>query len=711
MESSHQLKVQSHILRLLGDQLIGHDRLAVFELVKNSYDADASAVSVTLNLQDPIPSITILDNGTGMSFDTLVNAWLEIGTDSKRSSVGKKRSLEFNRKPLGEKGVGRLAVQKLGQNLKLITKQKDGYEYEFSIDWDALISSSKYLDNNMQIKITKNESPKYFKLSHGTFIEITSLHNSDWTRRDIRDLYRLVKSLSNPFSTNDSFNVELNLPGREDDISDLPDVEDMLGNALWKFIFRIDKNGTLRYAYIFNPPRFKNLKPDFKRFTEKLPLVPEDKDDLANKASDKRNKNIFLTPEELNGIGPITGRIYAFLQTSEVLKLMGNSQQLKNWLIAQSGVRVYRDQIRVFNYGEPGDDWLRLNTRRINTPGGKFGTNSIVSYINLSLEQSALLQEKTNREGFDENESYKMLRRITLSVFERFESRHSSDRTAIDTAIKGEGIIPPFDQAIDKIKKTASKHKLQAEIGPALISIKNELDRYREVMTASGVAAMNINLAFHEMVHGVDRIVYQLETNVNPEAIQKTVTHLRSLLATFKPLLKKEKTKTLPAEELTKRVLAMHEHRFPRHEIILSNRTSDSDKGINFNVKGPINLIIGALSNIIDNAIYWSRYRKERDGGDLSAAILIISTWDAELKEGIIAVIDNGPGFQLPEEAIGKPFATTKTGGMGLGLYYARLVMESIQGKLLICSAAELREDLGFSENYDGSAVVLQFKD
>ncbi|AZE90841.1 ATP-binding protein [Pseudomonas orientalis] len=711
MEPSYQLKVQSHILRLLGDQLIGHDRLAVFELVKNSYDADSSEVSVTLDLHKPVPSITVLDNGSGMSIETLVNAWLEIGTDSKRSKEGKKRSPEFNRKPLGEKGVGRLAVQKLGKTLKLITKQENGSEYEFTINWDALINSSKYLDNKMQVQILKNEIPKYFTSSHGTFIEITELHNSDWTRRDIRDLYRLVKSLSNPFSTNDSFNVELNIPGREDDISDLPDVGDMLGNALWKFIFRIDKKGTLRYAYIFNPPRFKNLKPDFKRFVEKLPLISEDKDDLANKNSEKRNKNIFLTPDELEGIGPITGRIYAFLQTSEVLKLMGNSQQLKNWLIAQSGVRVYRDQIRVFNYGEPGDDWLRLNTRRINTPGGKFGTNSIVSYINLSLEQSTHLQEKTNREGFDENDCYKLLRRITLSIFERFESRHAVDRTAIDVAIKGEGTVPPFDQAIDKIKKTATKHKLQAEIGPALISIKNELDKYREVMTASGVAAMNINLAFHEMVHGVDRIVYQLETNVNPEAIQKTVTHLRSLLATFKPLLKKEKTKTLPAEELTKRVLAMHEHRFPRHEIVLSNRTSDGDDGINFNVKGPINLIIGALSNIIDNAIYWSRYRKERDNGKLDAAILIISTWDVELKEGIIAVIDNGPGFQLPEEAIGKPFATTKTGGMGLGLYYARLVMESIQGKLIICPAEELREDLGFSKNYDGSAVVLQFKD
>ncbi|QHF09494.1 ATP-binding protein [Pseudomonas syringae] len=711
METSHQLKVQSHILRLLGDQLIGHDRLAVFELVKNSYDADSSHVTVLLDLSAKKPKITIEDNGSGMSLQTIVNAWLEVGTDSKRSLQGKKRSTEFNRKPLGEKGVGRLAVQKLGKTLRLVTKQATGSEHELTIDWDKLINSSKYLDSKMKVKITENKKPKHFKTSHGTYIEISELHNSDWTRKDIRDLYRLVKSLSNPFNAADSFEVKLDIPGREDDIADLPDVGDMLENAMWKFTFKLDNNGILRYGYIFKPPRYKGLKAGWTHVTGRLPLTQEDKDDLSGKPTNKRDKNIFLTKDELKGIGALKGRIYAFQQSSTMLKLMGNSLQLKNWLAAQSGVRVYRDQIRVFNYGEPGDDWLRLNTRRINTPGGKFGTNSIVSYIDLSLEQSHKLQEKTNREGFDENDSYKMLRRIILSIFERFEFEHADDRKAIDMAIKGEEKTEPLEQALNKIKKTAAKYKIQDEVGPALLSIKNELDKYREVMTHSGVAAMNINLAFHEMVHGVDRIVYQLESNVNPAAIQKTVSHLRSLLATFKPLLKRETNKSLPAHEIVKRVLAMHEHRFPRHEIVLSNRTLVEEDSVKFNVKGPINLILGALSNIIDNAIYWSRYRKERDSSKTSAAILVISSWDEIEKKGMIAVVDNGPGFQLPEESIGKPFATTKTGGMGLGLYYARLVMESIQGSLMICPAENLRDDFKFSKNYDGTAVILQFKD
>jgi hypothetical protein len=81
---------------------------------------------------------------------------------------------------------------------------------------------------------------------------------------------------------------------------------------------------------------------------------------------------------------------------------------------------VYRDGVRVFNYGERNDDWLGLNVRRINTPGGKFGTNSIVAAVHLHLDKSHGLREKTNREGFDQNDTFDRLKRIVLSAVELF---------------------------------------------------------------------------------------------------------------------------------------------------------------------------------------------------------------------------------------------------------------------------------------------------
>lgn len=121
-------RVQSHVLKLLGDELIGHDRLAVFELVKNAYDADATEVVVKLALGTEPPMIVVSDNGTGMTADTIEHAWLEIGTDAKRTKGERKRT-PMGRVPLGEKGVGRLAVQKLGAQVKLTTRHEGSPEY------------------------------------------------------------------------------------------------------------------------------------------------------------------------------------------------------------------------------------------------------------------------------------------------------------------------------------------------------------------------------------------------------------------------------------------------------------------------------------------------------------------------------------------------------------------------------------------------------
>ena len=109
MEITSAFKARAHLLKLLGDELIGDDRLAIFELVKNAYDADATKVEVMLDLGSTNPKIVVTDHqGHGMSEETILGKWMEIGTDSKRKE--RIRSPRFKRMPLGGKGVGRLAV-------------------------------------------------------------------------------------------------------------------------------------------------------------------------------------------------------------------------------------------------------------------------------------------------------------------------------------------------------------------------------------------------------------------------------------------------------------------------------------------------------------------------------------------------------------------------------------------------------------------------
>lgn len=398
-------RVQSHVLKLLGDQLIGHDRLAVFELVKNAYDADAKTVTVTLDLGGTAPKISVIDDGIGMSADTIENAWLQIGTDFKRNPEARKRS-PLGRVALGEKGVGRLAVQKLGDTIRLVTRQQGQTEHSFKISWGALIDSARYLGDGLEVEVAEHLSPEEFTSKSGTLVEITDLHHTNWSRREIRDLYRLVTSLCNPFEEASSFEVVLALPGNEAVVADLPSLEEMLASAVWKFDYAIAESGDITWSYEFRPPRFKNLTPRaVGPVIEKLPLIGSDPDDVSPGTTERFEEqlegalepvddHIFVRPTDLEGIGPISGCIYAFHRRDEILKASGAPQQLKKWLDQQTGVRVYRDNIRVFNYGEVGEDWLGLDARRINRPAGKLGTQSVIAQVSLDLAKSFNLREK-----------------------------------------------------------------------------------------------------------------------------------------------------------------------------------------------------------------------------------------------------------------------------------------------------------------------------
>lgn len=120
-------KVKPRLLTLLGEQLIRDANLAVFELVKNAYDADATMCLVTLENPDNQATGCILveDDGIGMDEATLRNVWLVIATDFRlKQRAASTRSEKFNRFPLGEKGLGRLSIHKLGRSIRLITRVK-----------------------------------------------------------------------------------------------------------------------------------------------------------------------------------------------------------------------------------------------------------------------------------------------------------------------------------------------------------------------------------------------------------------------------------------------------------------------------------------------------------------------------------------------------------------------------------------------------------
>ena len=250
--SKSVFKPRARLLLQLGDQLIKNENIAVLELVKNSYDADARNVIIKMERVNEKGGgrIEILDDGIGMDEDVIKNAWLEPGSDYKAKIYkSKKLSTKYKRLPIGEKGIGRFGVHKLGDKIELITRQKDNDEIVVEIDWQEF-AKNKYLEK-AEFEVI-GRTPEYFKRHrHGTRIIITQLRVA-WDRRMVRDLYRALFTLSSPFKTVDHFTIKFEIDNKEwlTGLIDWKEVKDL---ALYHFKVKLKGTEITEFKYTFMP--------------------------------------------------------------------------------------------------------------------------------------------------------------------------------------------------------------------------------------------------------------------------------------------------------------------------------------------------------------------------------------------------------------------------------------------------------------------------
>lgn len=694
-------RANSHILSLLGDELIGTDNLAIFELIKNAYDADATKVKVIFeDINTPNAKIIIEDNGCGMSLKTIENSWLEIGTSFKRGK-NRKASNIFGRISLGEKGVGRLAVHKLATNIKLETKESnDLFGSTLEINWGDLMRNTTYIEDT-RVVVSDCENVFFINGQHGTRIILTDLRRRRWERKEIRGLARTINTLMSPFEEKkDNFNVELFLPELQQSwINDIFNIKQILESAIYHFKFSISIDGTYNWEYEFTPP--SNLKID-----------SNTKDNIEEKNQDKvlmlynNKENLILKQEDLKGLGPISGELHVFNLSPEVLSTFNQTKNIKDYLRDNAGVRVYRDGIRVYNYGEPGNDWMGLDVVRTNNPGAKFGNNTILGVVNLDLKESLILKEKTNREGFDKNETYEHFENICFSIVSHAANIAKPDRERLDYSIKKEKPTKKvgFSETMNDLKEQISKKNLESELGNAVLKVEKDYMEMRDVMLNSGMAGLNLSLVFHEVEREIRYINEDIKRGSGLNTISQKVTNLMLLLDGFSPLLKQQNRKAENIAKIVQRVKNLSQSRFNYHKILLSCPllTNESE---DFQVFTQSNLLVSAINNIIDNSIYWTRVKHEKIGEEHKPYIYI-STNLKDFNGPTLIIGDNGDGFKLSSEELTRPFVTTRPGGMGLGLYYASLVMELAGGKLLIIDP----KDYDIPNVVTGAVIALEFK-
>lgn len=676
----HTFAITPRVIAHLGEDLIKNENIALVELVKNSYDAQATFCEVEFFfIGDELSKITITDDGVGMDLDTIENVWLVIGTDNKKKQLEHPSS---GRLPLGEKGIGRLGVHKLGRKIHIQT-HKFGYnEVVIDIDWAKLEKANSIDDFPIQVTEQIHSS---LPIPHGTKITISDL-KGDWNRRKLRNVYRDLASLNSPFNEkNDSFVVEVK--SNTNVFEGLPPIADILKVAMYRGHCVIDGDEIKDFYYQFTPwESLSNIQGREVRALSEEDKYLKRRKDIAT--SRNRNK-IVLENFSLSDykIGKIILDFFIFEKDTAVFSFMNMERTILNsYLRENSGVRVYRDGVRIYNYGEKDSDWLSLDLNRLKRAGDNISNNIIIGSVGISRRESTDLKEKTNREGFIENEAYfAFVDAVTyvLDLITRY--RNTDKRRLINVYKKDKRVIEPvlsdLSSAVEIIKDKVSDEKAREDILHYLNRVNDQYIEVRDILIRSANAGLNLGGVIHDMEKQVDALISCIN-NDNFESVKNIAHNLENIISGYTVFLKKTSIKTTNMSTIVSAVIDNNKFRFTDHRIkIYSNR-----KNVNFEAKLSQTEAIGALTNLIDNSIYWvSQSRKD----DRKIYVYITDEIDNYIS---IVVCDNGCGFKMPPEQALRPFITGKplNTGMGLGLHIAHEVMQAMKGKLLILDANEM---------------------
>jgi signal transduction histidine kinase len=684
-------KPRARLLLLLGDQLIRDPGVAVFELVKNAFDADSPSVTVTMSrVEDPLRGqIIVEDNGVGMDADTVSGVWLEPGTDHRIKEKEKgEPTPKYKRVPIGEKGVGRFAAHKLGNKIRLITRSAGSQEVLVEIDWENDFKDKRYL-NEVEVKVIERIPEHFTGRKTGTRLEITQLRDT-WSRGMVRDLARAVSAICSPFSGVGDFKPKLVLEDHDDWLHGLLDVKDVLKFSLYQAKCLL-KGGRLSYEYRFTP--FPGMdRVEARKVTHSLALG--DSKHLIN----LNNHNI----------GPVELKLYVFDQDARVLKLgeVNDKKGLKEFLNESGGVRVYRGGMRVYDYGERGNDWLGLGGRRVNVPTKRLSNNLIVGAVSLDIRKSVDLKlnrgliEKTNREGFVENTDYEAFRDAVAYALQSIEVERNMDKRRIRTAYSDSKLKEPVLEDITELREIVQKKKLTEEIGPYLDRIETDFRAIRERLLTSATAGLSLSVVIHEVEKGVAELVLAVEGDKATNRIRALAKHLAELIEGFSALVRRSGVSTERASSLISQALFNLELRLKVHKIEVVKRPRRGD----FDVKCSRRLVISTIMNLIDNSIWWLDNKWGDQAGKKKILIEQLNDLDGH---GAIVVADNGPGFIDPPEFLVEPFLSRKPDGMGLGLHVASEVMKAQGGALVFPD----KGDIDLPKEFDGAVVALSFKE
>lgn len=488
MQKPLQFKISSALKNIIGRDLITDDFIAVFELVKNSYDAHATRVDVIFdNIYSDNGKIIIKDNGKGMSYQDLLDKWLFVARSSKKegdeeeSYKNYRDKIKVKRAYAGAKGIGRFSCDRLGSELYLETlKDEESAKVEALVtDWNKFEedSNNEFVNVSVLHETLKKSS---YSLTQGTVLEISNLH-SEWDREKFEDLKNSLARLINPsaIKANDSFKIFL-------------DVQDEVeGDGIQKNKNKEKyKKGELEKSEIeyFNIINGEIKNPIFETLQLKTSYIESDiKVDKIITSLFEGGQLVYKIEEEnpYSEFKDIHYSIYFLNQSAKSTFTRRMGVQPVNY----GHILVYKNGLRVFPYGERGEDPFKMDVRKGQGYARNLGTREVIGYISIQGTNDNLKETSSRGDGFIKTSTYfnlekqfyetlKKLEKYTIDITDWGNFLSDDDYININESfIKNEGtkyervfdVNENLSQLISSISNSKSVKKF--EVSPNILRI------------------------------------------------------------------------------------------------------------------------------------------------------------------------------------------------------------------------------------------------
>jgi signal transduction histidine kinase len=708
-----KIRPYARLLTMLGEQLIKNEQIALAELIKNAYDADADWVKISFvgfgKKFEKLPEskIIIEDNGCGMTLDVIEKNWMNPATPNKKARTGEeKRSDEKNRVIQGEKGIGRFAILKLGQKITITTRPKNsGEEYVINYDLSAYdddflsvngIEKELYIDDisigvtsQLPVQITNREvivNNRKFgdKNGKGTRIEISNI-KGEWSQKKIEEVNKESQKLQSIFDkifhkqTNDAFEIGFEIDNARINVSDK--TIERLSNLL-------NDSAVLKIT----DGRYKEKGKIFELKLNGTPIKLELKDALISGlpvfGKHFISLDLFGNPEiRKSDCGDFGFNFFVFDFTAKKEShYYLDREDIK--VIKDHRIYLYRDKIRVVPYGDPDNDWIETDKQRaVGRSGDYLSNDQVVGFVDITKKDNPRLKDKTNREGLiEEGNAAKdfivLLQTILLYIrqhpYAQYKQRIKQEEEQKISKLR---IV---DSKFAALEKSIQGNTIaMAAYSDIVKSYKIEQDFYKKQLdTTTDLAGVGLSVetASHDImmmlnkgVEAIDSLIKDIDGKVLSEMeITEELLKIRGIFSFVDTQMKdiqllfkssKQRRRAIRVSDILEKVETIYKRTLNREKVTLKIEK----RGSPIVAKCTDAVLLQLLINLFDNAVYWLSVINIQDKK-------ITITMDGENQQLIFS--DNGPGIRDDDKPyIFEAFYSGKEEGRGLGLYIARQLL------------------------------------